>query len=456
MSISVFKTFSAGEVLTAADLNASLTQITSNGTDVAFPLTKNSSLGGFSLFFDAASTRSMTDAAKGVNLAGTAFNDAKTTVASAAAADIWTSTGALIDYTGTVTATSFAAASQAGSRRTLLCAGAAPFTAGANMLIDGYASGSTFTATAGDTVDVIAVTTTQFRLKPRLYSGNPVNTPVNVCEFRLTLTTALPVTTSDVTAAATVFWTPYKGNHVGLYDGSQWNIRTSAQLSIDVTLLSADKLYDVFVYDNAGTPTLETLVWTNDTTRATALAFQDGVYVKSGATTRRYVGTFRTNSSTRVHDALVDRWVWNYYNRVLRTMRVTEATDTWAYTTATWRQARASTANQLDFVIGVAEDAVTAKVHCFGANTNAGVNMIVGIGYDTTSSITSGCLCYSGAIQVANAIVSLDAELTTIPTVGRHFLSWNEYSDALGTSTFYGDGGAPTTSQSGIHGWVWA
>jgi hypothetical protein len=69
MSISVFKTFSAGEVLTASDLNASFTQITNNGTDVAFPLTKNSSLGGFSLFFDAADTRSITDAAKGVNLA---------------------------------------------------------------------------------------------------------------------------------------------------------------------------------------------------------------------------------------------------------------------------------------------------------------------------------------------------------------------------------------------------
>lgn len=47
MSISVYKTFAAAEVLTAADLNASFTQITGNGTDVAFPLTKAVSAGGF-------------------------------------------------------------------------------------------------------------------------------------------------------------------------------------------------------------------------------------------------------------------------------------------------------------------------------------------------------------------------------------------------------------------------
>lgn len=47
MSISVYKTFAAAEVLTASDLNASFTQITGNGTDVAFPLTKAVSAGGF-------------------------------------------------------------------------------------------------------------------------------------------------------------------------------------------------------------------------------------------------------------------------------------------------------------------------------------------------------------------------------------------------------------------------
>lgn len=91
--------------------------------------------------------------------------EGKTTVASASSPDIWTATHMLIDYTGTTTATGFAAAPQAGARRTLLCAGAAPFTAGANMLIDGVPSGSTYTAAAGDQIEVVAVTATQFRLR---------------------------------------------------------------------------------------------------------------------------------------------------------------------------------------------------------------------------------------------------------------------------------------------------
>lgn len=99
----------------------------------------------------------------------------KTTVASATSPDIFaTSVGPTVDYTGTTTATSFVAAPQAGGSRTLVCAGAAPFTASANMLIQGVASGSTFTAEAGDILKVFAVTTTQFRLTIFKTNGGPI------------------------------------------------------------------------------------------------------------------------------------------------------------------------------------------------------------------------------------------------------------------------------------------
>lgn len=102
----------------------------------------------------------------GGNLTG-GVNDAKTTVASAATPDIFATTvGNVVDYTGTTTATGFATAPQAGARRTLICAAAAPFTAGANVLIDGVASGDTYTARAGERLDVIALTTTQFLIRP--------------------------------------------------------------------------------------------------------------------------------------------------------------------------------------------------------------------------------------------------------------------------------------------------
>ena len=39
---------------------------------------------------------------------------------------------------------------------------------------------------------------------------------------RLTLTSGTPVTTNDVTAATTIYYTPYKGNAIQLYNGTNW------------------------------------------------------------------------------------------------------------------------------------------------------------------------------------------------------------------------------------------
>ncbi len=106
------------------------------------------------------------------------LNEKISTVASATTPDIWTGTGNVINYTGTTTTTGFAAAPQAGARRTLICAGAVQFTNGANMIIDG---GANFTASAGDRVHVIAVTTTQFRLEIVKADGTAVVAPsVNI------------------------------------------------------------------------------------------------------------------------------------------------------------------------------------------------------------------------------------------------------------------------------------
>ena len=53
MAVSVFKTFSAGEVLTASDLNSSFTKLTDNGEDLGWPATKAKDLDGNELIMDA-------------------------------------------------------------------------------------------------------------------------------------------------------------------------------------------------------------------------------------------------------------------------------------------------------------------------------------------------------------------------------------------------------------------
>jgi len=114
---------------------------------------------------------------------------------------------------------------------------------------------------------------------------------INTNQFRLTLTSGVPVTTGDVVNAQTIYCSPYSGNVIGLYSGSAWGLYTSSEFSLSISSLSTG-MYDVFCYSNSGTPTLETQIWTSVTTRSVSLAYQDGILVKSGTATRRFIGTF--------------------------------------------------------------------------------------------------------------------------------------------------------------------
>lgn len=106
------------------------------------------------------------------------------------------------------------------------------------------------------------------------------------CNGRLTLTSGTPVTTSDVSNATAIYFTPFHGNKISLYNGSVWQLLSFSEISLALGTISSGTNYDVFAYNNSGTVALDSIVaWTNDTTRATALALQDGIYVKSGALT---------------------------------------------------------------------------------------------------------------------------------------------------------------------------
>jgi len=269
---------------------------------------------------------------------------------------------------------------------------------------------------------------------------------------RLTLSSGTPVTTSDVTAAGTLYYTPYTGSTVALYNGSTWIRYPFTERSLSLTLTSG-KNYDVFLYDNSGTLTLElSAAWTNDTTRADALALQDGVYVKSGATTRRWLGTIRASGTNTTEDSYAKRFVWNAYNRMARPMRVLETTDSWTYTTATIRQANGAAANQLAIVTGLAGDLIDVRIAAAANNSSADVNFQVGVGEDVTNAFTSGGVFPVLDNDSISSRSQAFAALTTIPALGYHFYSWNEYSQAVGTTTWYGDGGTPTLTQSGITG----
>lgn len=271
--------------------------------------------------------------------------------------------------------------------------------------------------------------------------------PNDVCNGRLTLESGVAVSVTDQTAKTSVYFTPYKGDKIALYNGVHWQVQRFTELTLSLSGLTANLPYDVYCTAAGGVPVLGALAWSNATTRLTALTTQDGVIVVSGTPTSRYLGTVYMTATGQTEDSETKRMVWNYYHRVPRYMKRVDSTDNWNYTTATIRQANASTSNQIAFVRGIAEDAVSAFLSTFAVNSSGGMQVSAGIGLDSTTT-------YSGAAAThtlpAASAVQLIAQYDGIPGIGYHFLAWLEWSAAVGTTTWYGD--VPPTTAAGVAG----
>lgn len=267
----------------------------------------------------------------------------------------------------------------------------------------------------------------------------------NLVDFvsgRLTLTSGVPVTTADVIAAVTLYFTPYKGARIALYDtvSSNWKFYIFAERSISLSGLTADTNYDAYLYNNAGTLTLELVAWTDNTTRATALATQDGIYCKTGSLDRRYLGTIRITATIgQCEDSLTKRYVWNYYNRIRRSFYNFDSTASWTYTTATWRQSRATVANKVESVIGVVEDAIDLMFVQRIQAIAAGAFPVIGIGVNSTTTPTrqdSIVHVVSGAINIG---VSVPTNLLGyISSLGYSYYACLEIGDGTNANVFYG------------------
>lgn len=292
-------------------------------------------------------------------------------------------------------------------------------------------------------------------------SADPTFQPLtnSTCQGRLTLTTAVPVTTADVTGATTIYFTPYGGNCIALYDGANgWKTITFSETSLALGTLTSGLPYDVFGFLNGSTLNTELLAWTNGTTRATALTLQDGVLSKTGALTRRYLGTFYTTSTTQTEDSAAKRFVWNYAQRVPRALYRVESTASWGYNTTTIRQANGSTANQVAVIVGFAEDALHVAVvgmQQYSAGNAAAGN--TGIGVDSVTAFSTAQLqmatMYSTVLGGSTEYYSTYASYEGIPSVGFHYYAMLEVA-AGATTTFYGTqngGGIPNTP--GMSGW---
>lgn len=268
---------------------------------------------------------------------------------------------------------------------------------------------------------------------------------------RLTLTSGTPVTTSDVSASSNLYYTPLDGNTIVLWNGTAWQCLSFTEITLALSGLTSDKNYDVYGYINSSTVAIEYLVWTDDTTRATAVTYQDGRLCKSGEKTRLYLGTFRSTSTTETCDTESQRFLFNHYNRRLRSLLCFDTENSWTYNSSTFRETRAQSTigvSRVGVVSGWSDCEIRLTSHGSSATASVAASVSVGVGLDSDTNIAD-----VRGVQVNNNRSSVPAYYCGHVPEGYH--TYRNLEAASATTTFYGDNGS-TVMQSGMTGEILA
>jgi len=264
-----------------------------------------------------------------------------------------------------------------------------------------------------------------------------------ICGHRLTLVPETPYLASGVTSS-TVYFTPTGKEFSGMvstYDGSKWVTKSYPQTSVSLTSTASGTNFDFFFYDNNGVGLLEKVNWSNDTTRATALIRQDGVYVKSGVSSGLFVGTGRTGATDKAEftpfstAAPVRCFLTNHYNKKQVSFRKRENATSWTYNSNTPRPLNNNSRNRFEFVIPMIEDQVDSIGMVTQGNQNTGK---VGFCLNATNRYDIG---YKHSLWPAATTINGLAigRMITFPSGGFNFIQMLESSDSSVTMTFWSD-----------------
>lgn len=235
----------------------------------------------------------------------------------------------------------------------------------------------------------------------------------------LTLTSATPFITGDVSAATSVYYTPLIGNLVPIWNGTIFEVETFTELTLALNSNhTANSIYDLFVVNDADTIRLVTgPAWNTATAGSgargsgagtTELERKNGVLVNKNSMTARYgattltVDAFKgtyvgsmymdgTNGQVTCHRAAGQSrkfGIWNYYNRRQIVLRVTDTSSPWTYNTATIRQSNGAAGNKATVFCGMQEETFHAVFqHSLTLTGSAsGTTPQIGIGINVTDA----------------------------------------------------------------------
>lgn len=238
---------------------------------------------------------------------------------------------------------------------------------------------------------------------------------------RLSLATGVAITTADIAGSPWVYYVPFIGDRVPVYDGTNFISRSIGDWrSLPLTDTSmagwhqSGRNFDAFIINDAGTVRLGTgAAWTDgavagsDIARGTGAGSTDlelfqGVWVnrndiiiRFGTATdatvfvaaRRatYVGSFRTTANGQTDDTQKRRLVYNL-EQAPRVVFTKEPANSWVYNVATWRQQNANVNNRIEVLAGLAGSLIDIKTTARASGSDATTRAVfAGIGVDKTN-----------------------------------------------------------------------
>jgi hypothetical protein len=338
--------------------------------------------------------------------------------------------------------------------------------------VEGYAAAAAAAAVASDASRVAA----------EAAAASIAGMDATSIQGRLSLTSGVPIAESDVTGATSVYYVPSSGRYLPIFDGTNYVSRTiGSQISLALNSNAAHtgyhqsgKAFDLFAIRDAGVTKLVTgPAWSSDTARGTGagtteLEVFNGILVNKNAITARfgtssgdtvsvparqatYIGSFYATANGQATDSLAKRLLFNAYNRTPRAGQVADPGNSWNYSVNAFRQANGSTANQLEFFLGLAGIMVSATYTAFSVNNTASVRTIqAAIGLDSTTAPAAQST--TSILGVAQTTSTLSADYKGYPGIGRHRLTALEAGNGSDTQSWFGTNGNTTPYRPGLLG----
>ena len=301
---------------------------------------------------------------------------------------------------------------------------------------------------------------------------------------RLTLISGMSVSSADVAAATTLFFTPsIEGSGVPLNDGSGNFAMTrfpecsqaTADLSKSPAAVTANNNYDIFAWmDGAVARATRGPAWLNPTSRGTGVSTSEidftGAYptnkfgITNGPLANRgtLVGTVRSDGSAALQDTHLLRYVCNAYNTVPRFMSVVETTNSWpGVATNQYRLVNNNAANVCSFVVCLPGSFTDTTQAGFYVEIVANLGPQVTAGFATSVPAldwTSGIPTDFGRTSISDFFQTNGSTSGTFhgyAGIGLHTMSWLELTSSGGAATFFGQG-TPLLWTSGMIGTSWA